>query len=64
MTPVLVDSNVILDVTVAGSRFFSWSQERIERLADEVPLLINLIVFTEVSRQFANDGGGRESSAT
>jgi predicted nucleic acid-binding protein len=53
MTPVLVDSNVIPDVIAAGSRFFSWSQERIERLADEVPLLINLIVFTEVSIQFA-----------
>jgi predicted nucleic acid-binding protein len=49
MTPVLVDSNVILDVVQEESRWTAWSTGAIERLADQVGLVINPIIYAEVS---------------
>jgi predicted nucleic acid-binding protein len=49
MTPVLVDSNVILDVVQEESRWTAWSTSAIERFADEVALVINPIIYAEVS---------------
>jgi uncharacterized protein YciU (UPF0263 family) len=49
MTPVLVDSDVILDVVQEESRWTAWSTSAIERFADEVALVINPIIYAEVS---------------
>lgn len=49
MTPVLVDSNVILDVATDDPRWAAWSSEKLATLADEAILVINPIVYAEVS---------------
>ncbi len=49
---VLVDSNVILDVATEDPRWGEWSAEALARAADRSILVINPIVFAEVSVGF------------
>ena len=49
---VLVDSNVILDVATNDPRWGAWSAAALARAADESVLVINPIVFAEVSVGF------------
>jgi predicted nucleic acid-binding protein len=51
--PVLVDSNVLLDVLTEDPNWYTWSSERLGELADERILLINPIVYAEVSVRFS-----------
>ena len=53
MSPVLVDSNVLIDVATTDARWSAWSAAQLARLADETRLVINPIVFAEVSLGFA-----------
>jgi hypothetical protein len=53
MTPVLVDSNVILDVATRNPAWEAWSSEALERAANEAVLVINPIVYAEVSIGFS-----------
>ena len=52
MTPVLVDSNVLLDVATADPVWGSWSSAALERTADKSVLVINPLVYAEVSVGF------------
>ncbi len=52
MAGVLVDSNVILDVVNEDVEWFEWSAGQIERLAEASILVINPIVYSEVSIGF------------
>jgi predicted nucleic acid-binding protein len=52
MKPVLVDSNVILDVITGDSRWKDWSSEKLAELADETLLVINPLIYAEVSVHF------------
>lgn len=52
MKPVLVDSNVILDVATGDPRWAPWSSRALERAADEAQLVINPLVYAEVSIGF------------
>ena len=52
MSGVLVDSNVILDVLTEDPKWFRWSSEALARCADESGLVINPIVYAEVSIGF------------
>ena len=52
MTPVLVDSNVLLDVATADARWGEWSTQTLQRIADESVLVINPLVYAEVSIGF------------
>jgi len=52
VTDVLVDSNVLLDVATADVRWGPWSTAMLERLADEAVLVINPVVYSEVSIGF------------
>lgn len=52
MSPVLVDSNVLLDVVTADPRWGAWSAETLARVADEEILVINALVYAEVSIGF------------
>ncbi|MBW2737221.1 MAG: DNA-binding protein, partial [Deltaproteobacteria bacterium] len=54
MTSVLVDSNVILDIATQDSRWERWSSEQLETLANEAVLVINPIVYAEVSIGFTH----------
>ncbi|MBA3778340.1 MAG: type II toxin-antitoxin system VapC family toxin [Chloroflexi bacterium] len=53
MTPVLVDSNVLLDVATDDPTWGSWSGNTLARAADEAVLVINALVYAEVSIGFA-----------
>ncbi len=50
---VLVDSNVLLDVLTEDPRWFPWSAQALARVADEAVLVINPIIYAEVSIRFA-----------
>jgi len=49
---VLVDSNVILDVATNDPRWAEWSGRALARAADRHPLVINPLVYAEVSIGF------------
>lgn len=53
MTPVLVDSNVLLDVVTDDPTWGRWSSTTLAREADEAVLVINALVYAEVSIGFA-----------
>lgn len=53
MTPVLIDSNVLLDIMTEDPRWFSWSAHALERAADSSRVLINPIVYAEVSVRYS-----------
>lgn len=50
----LVDACVILDLTTNDPKWADWSEEAIAQAADEGPLVINPIVYAEVSVDFAS----------
>ncbi len=52
MKPVLVDSNVILDVATDDPAWGDWSSKALARSADESVLVINPLVYAEVSIGF------------
>jgi predicted nucleic acid-binding protein len=52
MSGVLVDSNVLLDVLTEDPKWLAWSSDALERCADESGLVINPIVYAEVSIGF------------
>jgi hypothetical protein len=52
MTTVLVDSNVILDLATEDRTWGAWSAEALAAAADEAILVINPIVYAEVSIGF------------
>ncbi len=52
MTAVLVDSNVLLDVATEDPAWAGWSSSTLERMADEAILVINALVYSEVSIGF------------
>ncbi|MHB8621840.1 MAG: type II toxin-antitoxin system VapC family toxin [Sulfuricaulis sp.] len=52
MADILVDSNVILDVVTEDPKWYEWSAGQLERLAERHMLVINPIVYSEVSVGF------------
>lgn len=52
MTPVLVDSNVILDVVTGDPQWGAWSKGALEREVDRSVLVINPLIYAEVSIDF------------
>lgn len=53
MTPVLVDSNVLLDIATEDPQWAEWSSAAIARAANEAVLVINPVIYAEVSVGFA-----------
>lgn len=51
--PLIVDSNVILDLITRDARWYAWSSDMLLRYGDSDALCINPIIFAEVSRSFA-----------
>ena len=54
---VLVDSNVLLDVLTEDPEWFAWSSESLARCADEAEIVLNPIVYAEVSVGVRSDRG-------
>ncbi|MSQ28151.1 MAG: DNA-binding protein [Dehalococcoidia bacterium] len=52
MSPVLVDSNFLLDVATDDPMWSYWSSSTLERIANESILVINPLVFAEASIWF------------
>ncbi len=52
MTAVLVDANVLIDVMTQDPRWFAWSAQAIAHAADQSRLVVNLVVFAEVSIRY------------
>lgn len=52
MEEILVDSNVILDVLTEDPRWFEWSAGQLETLAEDHMLVINPLIYSEVSVGF------------
>jgi predicted nucleic acid-binding protein len=52
MADILVDSNVILDVVTEDSKWYEWSAGQLEKLAESHTLVINPIIYSEVSIGF------------
>ncbi len=53
MTPVLVDSNVLLDILTQDPEWSDWSSSMLAQVADRSRILINPIVYAEVSVGFS-----------
>ncbi|MCK4728952.1 MAG: type II toxin-antitoxin system VapC family toxin [Desulfobacterales bacterium] len=52
MMEILVDSNVILDIVTEDPEWFQWSSQTLASCADAHILLINPIIYAEVSIGF------------
>ena len=52
MIPVLVDSNVLLDVIAGDPRWAPWSSTALATIADESLLVINPLIYAEVSVRY------------
>ncbi len=50
--PVLVDSNVLLDVLTEDPRWYQWSADALARQAERDVLAVNPIIYAEVSVGF------------
>jgi len=50
----LIDSNVLLDVLEDDSRWFEWSSNALASAADQGLLVINAVIYAEISVGFEN----------
>lgn len=51
-TDVLVDSNVLLDVLKEDARWYEWSSTQLQKAADRCSLIINPVIYAEISVGF------------
>lgn len=49
---IVVDSNIILDIVTEDKKWFKWSSEVLSRHAENHALVINPIIYAEVSMGF------------
>jgi predicted nucleic acid-binding protein len=52
MTSSLIDTNIILDIVSEDQSWTKWSAEKLRRLGNEGPMLINQIIYAEASTNF------------
>lgn len=53
MKGTLVDSNVLIDVLSGDPRWAGWSGEALAGLGSEGPLIINGVIYAEVSQRYS-----------
>jgi hypothetical protein len=53
MTDILVDSNVILDILTEDPQWFEWSAQKLTEYANQGELIINPIIYAEISIGFS-----------
>lgn len=54
MTATLIDSNVLIDVLSGDSPWGEWSLQALSELGSEGPLVINPVVYAEVSHRYSS----------
>jgi predicted nucleic acid-binding protein len=52
LTATLVDSNVILDIASEDDEWLDWSASRLTAAAERGPVVINPVIYAEVSTRF------------
>jgi predicted nucleic acid-binding protein len=52
LSATLVDSNVLLDVLTEDPQWFAWSSRALQDQAEHTPLLVNPLIYAEVSIRF------------
>lgn len=52
MTPVLIDSNVIFEIFGESPEWRDWSELALEQAAANGPVLVNPIIYAEISARF------------
>jgi len=52
MAAAMVDSNVLLDILTEDPSWFDWSADALERCAEDHELIINPVIYAEVSIGF------------
>lgn len=53
MTAVLIDSNVLLDILAKDPLWYSWSAAAVESVGDRFRLVINAVIYSEVSVHYS-----------
>jgi predicted nucleic acid-binding protein len=53
MAAVLVDSNVLLDLMIEDSTWFSWSAKALAKAVEGSRLIINPIIYAEISIRYS-----------
>jgi len=53
MTAVLIDSNVLLDILAKDPLWHPWSAAAVEDVADRFRLVINAVIYSEVSVHYS-----------
>jgi predicted nucleic acid-binding protein len=53
MSEILVDSNVLLDIATQDRTWFSWSSQALENAASESRIVINPLIYAEVSVRYS-----------
>ena len=48
----LVDSNILLDLMTEDARWFQWSSDTLRRAADATRIIINPVIYAEVSVRY------------
>ena len=56
MAATLIDSNVLIDILARDSQWSSWSDEALIEALEDGPVLVNQIVFAEISPGFPTAG--------
>jgi predicted nucleic acid-binding protein len=57
VTATLVDSNVLIDVFSRDAAWAHWSSEALVRLGSEGPLVINAVIYAEISHRYSAKEG-------
>ena len=52
MAAVMIDSNVLLDVLTEDAQWYQWSSDALKTVAESAQLIINPIIYAEVSIRF------------
>ncbi|HEX5326706.1 MAG TPA: hypothetical protein VFW75_08565 [Acetobacteraceae bacterium] len=56
MVSVIIDSNVLLDIMTEDAGWFAWSAEAVEKAAERFRLVVNPIIYVEVSVRYCGNG--------
>jgi predicted nucleic acid-binding protein len=53
MTAVMIDSNVLLDILTRDPLWYPWSAAAVESVADRFRLVINAVIYSEISVRYS-----------
>jgi predicted nucleic acid-binding protein len=53
VVPVLIDSNVLLDLMTEDSEWYAWSAAALALAADDSRVIINAVIYAEVSVRYS-----------